>query len=181
MTSSLRIWRKWHIFPVTSPLFKLSSKSLSKNFKFLVFVLAHALFNCPKRASAIIYPTIIMFNPLLASLVLAMFTLGAVAVSGNSSWTWSVVNWGAGCARRGCFYDFNITVPANGAAPAVSAYCSGDEDRTNQTYFKPCGVNDNGLGNRGVSAKFVPRDDPNYGTINQIAVAFAYTDISSGS
>jgi hypothetical protein len=148
---------------------------LSRSFQFSISLIV------PQAASAIIYPTIIMLNPLLASALLAMSSSGAIAASNASSWTWNVVNWGAGCAHRGCFYDFNIKAPANGDIPAFSAYCSGDEDRSKiQTFFKPCGVNDNGLGNRGVAAKFVPRDDINYGNIKQIAVSFSYTDISSG-
>lgn len=122
-----------------------------------------------------------MSKPLLVSILLALYSHGVASTSESSAWSWNIVNWSAGCARRGCFYDFNITAPANGLNPAFSAHCSGDEDRTNQTFFRPCGVNDDGLGNRGVGAKFLPRDDINYGTLEAIAVTFAYTDISSGA
>jgi hypothetical protein len=94
--------------------------------------------------------------------------------------TWLVTNWGAGCAHRGCFYDFIITAPASRSIPAFSAYCSGDEETANG-FFRPCGVNDSGLGNRGVAAKFIPRKNPNIGSpLSYFAVSFAYTDISTG-
>ena len=47
-----------------------------------------------------------------------------------SDWAWAITGWNAGCARQGCFYDFNITAAANATAdpqqPAFAAYCSGD-------------------------------------------------------
>lgn len=115
----------------------------------------------------------------LASAVLAMAS-SVAAVAETTPSTWNIINWNAGCLRRGCFYDFNVTSPAYGEIPSFSARCSGDEERANQTFFKPCGVNDAGLGNRGVSAKFVARDDPN-GHISKIAISFAYTDLTSGA
>jgi hypothetical protein len=108
-----------------------------------------------------------------------MSSQGLAATFESPPWIWNIVNWEAGCARRGCFYDFNITALVDGLNPAFSAHCSGDEDRTNQTFFRLCGVNEDGLGNRGVAAKFLPRDDINYGAIKAIAVIFTYTDVSS--
>lgn len=93
---------------------------------------------------------------------------------------WNIVNWEAGCARSGCYYNFNVTGPADGEIPSFGAYCNGYEYRTNETFFQPCGVYDSGLGNRGVSAKFVPRSDLNNGRLEKIAVSFAYTDVATG-
>lgn len=108
-------------------------------------------------------------------------TSAVLAMSSVAAADWSIVNWEAGCVRQGCFYDFNVTAPANGDIPSFAARCTGDEDRTNVTYFKPCGVYDSGLGNRGVGAKFVPRVDQDYDPIKQIAVTFQYTNITSGA
>lgn len=110
----------------------------------------------------------------LLSAAALLATLSSVAVA-----DWNIINWGAGCARRGCYYDFNVTGPADGVIPSFGARCHGDEEHTSETFFKPCGVYDAGLGNRGVSAKFVPRPDPN-GNIKQIAVSFEYLNLTSG-
>ncbi|RYP30633.1 hypothetical protein DL767_006133 [Monosporascus sp. MG133] len=44
-------------------------------------------------------------------------------------YVWEVTGWSAGCARGGCYYDFNITAEANTTSipqqPAFSAYCHG--------------------------------------------------------
>lgn len=100
------------------------------------------------------------------------------ATSSVAAADWNIINWGAGCARRGCYYSFNVTGPADGVIPSFSAYCTGDEEHTKENFFKPCGVNDAGLGNRGVSAKFVPRPDPN-SNIKQIAVSFEYLNLTT--
>lgn len=43
-----------------------------------------------------------------------------------SNYTWTVSGWSAGCARAGCYYDFNISAPAfSESVPAFNAYCSG--------------------------------------------------------
>ncbi|KKY39979.1 hypothetical protein UCDDA912_g00023 [Diaporthe ampelina] len=43
-----------------------------------------------------------------------------------SNYTWTVTGWSAGCARAGCYYDFNISAPAvSESVPAFKAYCSG--------------------------------------------------------
>jgi hypothetical protein len=134
-------------------------------------------FNTP--GSSIFHPIKTMFK--LASLfLLAVVPQGIFAIQTSSAETWFVTHWGAGCVRRGCFYDFNITAPAYGSIPAFSAYCTGDEENANG-FFRPCGINDDGLGNRGVAAKFIPRENPNYGSpLNYFAVSFAFTDISTG-
>jgi hypothetical protein len=46
-----------------------------------------------------------------------------------SPWTWHVTGWEAGCARGGCSYNFNVTVPSvPGQIAGVKAYCYGRED-----------------------------------------------------
>lgn len=45
-------------------------------------------------------------------------------------YNWDVTGWSAGCARAGCYYDFNITGDANLTSkpptPAFKAYCAGE-------------------------------------------------------
>lgn len=121
-----------------------------------------------------------MFQTLLASTLLAMSTSAAV-MTPEALPTWKVTGFNAGCARRGCTYEFTVSAPASGAIPAFSAKCSGEENRSLTTYFVPCNVNDSGKGNRGVGAKYLPREDINNGTLKAIVVTFAYTDISEGT
>jgi hypothetical protein len=46
-----------------------------------------------------------------------------------ANWTWAVSGWEAGCERRGCSYNFNITVPSYKAAiQGGKYYCNGYEN-----------------------------------------------------
>lgn len=121
-----------------------------------------------------------MFNSLIASTLLAMSASAAVLAPAPLP-TWQVKGFNAGCARRGCTYEFTVSGPASGPIPAFSAKCSGDQSRSTTTYFTPCNVNKGGKGNIGVGAKYRALDNINTGNFNQIVVTFAYTDISSGS
>ncbi|KAF2859206.1 hypothetical protein K470DRAFT_107370 [Piedraia hortae CBS 480.64] len=40
---------------------------------------------------------------------------------------WHVTSWSAGCARHGCYYDFNVTGTADRGMPDFLAYCSGED------------------------------------------------------
>lgn len=88
------------------------------------------------------------------------FTLSSEAWK---DWTWAVSGWNAGCARHGCSYDFNVTVPANPTLPSVplnssvKAYCSGYET---DNHFTLCTILTGGEldPHKAVAAKFLPRD-----------------------
>ncbi|KAE9970427.1 hypothetical protein BLS_001858 [Venturia inaequalis] len=112
----------------------------------------------------------------LSSVAAFLTAASSVAVA-----DWHIINWEAGCARSGCFYIFNVTGPASedGKIPSFGASCNAYEYRKPQA-FTPCGINDSGAGNRGVSAKFVPRVEPN-GILEKVAVSFAFTDLKTGA
>ncbi|KAF2193759.1 hypothetical protein K469DRAFT_619047 [Zopfia rhizophila CBS 207.26] len=83
-------------------------------------------------------------------------------------WNWQVEGWHAGCARSGCSYNFNITVPTiEGEIGGVKAYCSGYE---NGAFFIPCQILE-GV-NNGVAAKLLPREDESGRGPQQFAVSF---------
>ncbi|KAL5318390.1 hypothetical protein ACEPPN_013450 [Leptodophora sp. 'Broadleaf-Isolate-01'] len=89
----------------------------------------------------------------------------------DPAYSWSVTDWSAGCARSGCYYDFNISAPAYNDIPAFSAYCSG---YTVGAPFQPCGINDDLPGNRGVAAHLL---DAETGTGAHIEVSLAWVDL----
>ncbi|KAG4435435.1 hypothetical protein IFR05_009077 [Cadophora sp. M221] len=89
----------------------------------------------------------------------------------DPAYFWSVTDWSAGCARSGCYYNFNISAPAYNDIPAFSAYCSG---YTVGAPFEPCGVNDDLPGNRGVAAHLL---DAETGTGAHIEVSLAWVDL----
>ena len=78
------------------------------------------------------------------------------------NWTWHVEGWHAGCARRGCSYNFNVTVPTiPNQIAGVKAYCSGyeagyDSGFTESSTYRGCQILE-GV-NNGVAAKFGPRN-----------------------
>ncbi|CAN9342464.1 unnamed protein product [Alternaria alternata] len=90
-----------------------------------------------------------------------------------SNWTWHVEGWSAGCARSGCYYDFNISVPSiEGEILGVKAYCSGYENGWYRkgNWYAPCRILE-GV-NNGVSAKFSERTSDTSGSPDQILLSF---------
>lgn len=63
-----------------------------------------------------------------------LLTLSSAAVltaaqqTAPQGYQWSVLNWGAGCARSGCYYDFTIAGAAVSPYPGFFATCSGNDD-----------------------------------------------------
>lgn len=101
-------------------------------------------------------------------------------VQAVEGYDWSVTGWSAGCARSGCYYDFNVSGPADDqspARPAFLAYCSGfGEDGP----YEECNLLDEADVARRVVAKLLPAirsNDTNTSTIAQIQVSFMYTDL----
>ncbi|RMZ69229.1 hypothetical protein GMOD_00003170 [Pyrenophora seminiperda CCB06] len=94
-------------------------------------------------------------------------------IPGN--WTWQVTGWEAGCARQGCYYDFNVTMPSvPGKVGGVKAHCQGNENwfRKGNTY-KGCQLLD-GVNNR-VSAKLSERtSDSGTDFPTEILVSFEF-------
>jgi len=89
-----------------------------------------------------------------------------------STYSWSVINWSAGCARAGCYYDFNITGPCTSNIPSFSAYCSGND----VGYYVACSINDDGPDTRGVAASLLPREQNTEGGA-RISVSFRYSEV----
>lgn len=88
------------------------------------------------------------------------------------NYTWQGLNWSGGCARSGCYYDFNITGPARGAGvPAFLAYCSGGVEGAP---FDQCEVLDEGDTSRRVAAKLQPVNTT--GTGAHLAVSYEFAD-----
>ncbi|KAF2109988.1 hypothetical protein BDV96DRAFT_584928 [Lophiotrema nucula] len=79
-----------------------------------------------------------------------------------TNWTWHVEGWEAGCVRRGCYFNFNITVPTvPNQIAGVKAYCSGDEAGYDSGFnesstYRRCQILE-GV-NNGVAAKLGPRN-----------------------
>ncbi|KAH7128645.1 hypothetical protein B0J11DRAFT_578828 [Dendryphion nanum] len=91
------------------------------------------------------------------------------------NWNWHVTGWHAGCARSGCSYNFNVTIPTiENKILGVKAYCSGAEviDGVNLDLntYRNCQILE-GV-NNGVSAKFGPRKDFQSGGPEKIFVSF---------
>ncbi|EUC35651.1 hypothetical protein COCCADRAFT_34891 [Bipolaris zeicola 26-R-13] len=56
-------------------------------------------------------------------------TLDPRATDIPENWTWHVSGWEAGCQRRGCYYNFNVTIPSVRAAIGGGKYyCNGYEN-----------------------------------------------------
>lgn len=98
-------------------------------------------------------------------------------------WNWQVEGWSAGCARSGCYYNFNVTIPSVKNGPAgVKAYCSGSEQGYDSSFsvpstFRNCQLLE-GV-NNGVSARFNLREQVRPGQgggmgPKEIEVSFAY-------
>jgi hypothetical protein len=93
---------------------------------------------------------------------------------------WDVTNWSAGCARAGCYYDFNISGPAdsnNPARPAFLAYCSGSGEGAD---YEKCELFDEASVQRVVAAKLLTSTTSNSSdTIAHIQVTFKYQDLET--
>lgn len=93
---------------------------------------------------------------------------------------WDVTNWSAGCARSGCYADFNVSGPADDQKPprpAFFAYCSVfGEDAP----YEECTLLDTGDVARRVRAKLLPATRSNdTNTIAHIQVSYQYTDLQT--
>nr|URG42907.1 CEP127 [Alternaria solani] len=90
-----------------------------------------------------------------------------------SNWTWHVEGWSAGCARGGCYYDFNVSVPTiEGFTLGAKAYCSGSENGWYRkgNWYAPCRILEGT--NSGISAKFSERTSDTSGSPEEILLSF---------
>lgn len=90
-------------------------------------------------------------------------------------WSWHVSGWTAGCARSGCYYDFNVTVPTiEGQIGGVKAYCSGNENGwyRNGNWYTNCQILE-GV-NNGVAAKLSERESDDVASPGEILLSFEY-------
>jgi hypothetical protein len=126
-------------------------------------------------------PDIIMVSFTALALLATSAMAGPVArqIAIPENWNWQVENWGAGCARSGCYYSFNITVPTiEGQIAGVKAYCNGYEHGYDNSFtipspYETCEL----LGgvNNGVAARFSLREDDGQGLgPKDIEVSFLY-------
>jgi hypothetical protein len=100
-------------------------------------------------------------------------TLETRETSIPSNWTWHVSGWEAGCTRPGCFYRFNVTVPAiEGYVSGVKAYCSGDENGFYRkgNWYEGCQILEGT--NNGVAAKLSERESDVDGFPKEIDISF---------
>lgn len=121
-----------------------------------------------------------LFNVLtVATLLSAAATAAPVEVEARQTpavegYSWSVTDWYAGCSRSTCVYGFNITGAAHDPnIPSFSARC--DSWAGEGAEYTPCGVNDEGPGNRGVFAKLLAVNET--GTGAHIQVSYKWTDL----
>ncbi|KAI1156926.1 hypothetical protein F4825DRAFT_140447 [Nemania diffusa] len=91
---------------------------------------------------------------------------------------WAVTGWNAGCARAGCYYDFNVTGAANLTSmpptPAFKAYCSGDGEGSP---YRLCTRLDDEDTDAIVVAKLLPSTIINNTRAAMIQVSLKYTDL----
>ncbi|KAJ8121190.1 hypothetical protein ONZ43_g2293 [Nemania bipapillata] len=117
---------------------------------------------------------------LLAALVGASSVSAAVMrISAESmEYDWEVTGWNAGCARAGCYYDFNVTGAANLTSrpptPAFKAYCAGDGEGSP---YRLCTRLDEEDTDAVVVAKLLPSTVDNGTRIATIQVSLKYTDL----
>ncbi|KAI0502840.1 hypothetical protein F5B22DRAFT_44506 [Xylaria bambusicola] len=101
----------------------------------------------------------------------------------SMEYDWAVTGWSAGCARQGCYYDFNITGEANltsrPATPAFKAYCAGDGEGSP---YRLCQRIDEEDTDAIVVAKLLPSNTTTNGTRHaKIQVSLRYTDLYSST
>ncbi|KAJ8128880.1 hypothetical protein O1611_g4752 [Lasiodiplodia mahajangana] len=117
---------------------------------------------------------------LLSALAGASTAFAAVMrISAESmQYDWAVTGWNAGCARAGCYYDFNITGAANLTSrpptPAFKAYCSGDGEGSP---YRLCSRLDDEDTDAIVVAKLLPSKITNGTRPAIIQVSLKYTDL----
>ncbi|KAI0408839.1 hypothetical protein F4802DRAFT_298648 [Xylaria palmicola] len=95
------------------------------------------------------------------------------------TYDWAVTEWSAGCNRRGCYYDFNVTGAANLTSrpptPAFKAYCAGDGEGSP---YRLCQRLDEEDTDAIVVAKLLPSNTTVNGTRPAIIqVSLKYTDL----
>jgi hypothetical protein len=112
---------------------------------------------------------------LLATSAIAGPVARQIAIPEN--WDWQVENWEGGCARSGCYYYFNVSVPSvEGQILGAKAQCSGSEQGYDSGFtipstFTSCRILE-GV-NNGIAARFGPRaNDGNGGGPKEIEVSF---------
>ncbi|KAL5450231.1 hypothetical protein PMIN07_001233 [Paraphaeosphaeria minitans] len=119
------------------------------------------------------FTTLLAFS---AGALASPFVQRQIAIPEN--WNWHVSGWGAGCARSGCYYDFNVTVPTiEGHIAGVKAYCSGYENGYYRkgNWYQNCRILE-GV-NNGVAAKLSerpPENDTESTSPQQILISFEY-------
>ncbi|RYP74791.1 hypothetical protein DL769_003938 [Monosporascus sp. CRB-8-3] len=96
-------------------------------------------------------------------------------------YVWEVTGWSAGCARSGCYYDFNITAEANTTSfpqrPAFSAYCHGFGEGAP---YELCDLLMEPKVPLAVEAKLLPADRaPNATTKANIQVSVQHIDLQT--
>ncbi|KAK5135753.1 hypothetical protein LTR08_004739 [Meristemomyces frigidus] len=115
----------------------------------------------------------------------SLTTSSTAAPTGTSSgkdtaeYRWQVTGWSAGCARSGCYYDFNVTGPEDGNIPCFQAYCSGDD----VGYFKQCEIL-SGSSTSSIPSVAAELDHYNTSTADGIAamaVSLSFVDADSGA
>ncbi|KAI0974105.1 hypothetical protein F4678DRAFT_399347 [Xylaria arbuscula] len=97
----------------------------------------------------------------------------------SMEYDWAVTGWSAGCARSGCYYDFNVTGAENltqyPPTPAFKAYCSGDGEGSP---YRLCQRLDDEDTDALVVAKLLPSNTTSNGTRHaRIQVSLKYTDL----
>ncbi|RMY23647.1 hypothetical protein D0867_01913 [Hortaea werneckii] len=104
----------------------------------------------------------------LAGLVAA--TSASPSSHSKRNYKFQVQNWEAGCARAGCYYNFNVTGKRDGEKPAFKAYCSGDDSG----YFKACELLKGPVGTE-VAAELAPYDFTTANGIAAMGVSLSFT------
>ncbi|TGJ88714.1 hypothetical protein E0Z10_g31 [Xylaria hypoxylon] len=99
----------------------------------------------------------------------------------SMEYDWAVTGWSAGCARAGCYYDFNITGAENltqsPATPAFKAYCSGYYEGAPYTLCERLDEEDT---DATVVAKLLPSNiTANGSRYAVIQVSLEYTDLET--
>ncbi|KAI1194800.1 hypothetical protein F5X97DRAFT_263953 [Nemania serpens] len=118
----------------------------------------------------------------LAALVGASSASAAVMriLAESIQYNWAVTGWNAGCARAGCFYDFNITGVGNLTSrpptPGFKAYCSGEGEGSP---YRLCDRLDSEDTDAIVVAKLLPSSILNGTRPATIQVSLKYTDLDT--
>jgi hypothetical protein len=115
----------------------------------------------------------VSFTALLAfsAGALAAPSLQARQMGLPSNWTWHVSGWEGGCARSGCYYNFNVP-SVDGIIGGVKAYCTGRENGWYRkgNWYEPCQILEGA--NNGVAAKFSERTSDTDGSPDEIWLSF---------